>query len=281
MKSFLTLPVIFTVSLALSDRPAFKNKNALSLHPRDTNTSCATLHMIVARGSLESQGEGATAAVANDVQSQIPGSDSEAVVYPATLENYVYSESDGVAAMTSLITSYEARCPNSKIALLGYSQGAQVVGDVLCGTSETYWNSTAPVMSKNIIASIQFGDPSFVLNQPQDVGNATKGGIFPRNNTAACPTSIMKSYCNFNDTFCDSGSSLKVHESYIYVYGDAATQWIVGNFGAVNGTNSTSGGGSASGANSTLTSNASGLERLGGWYLTGTLGLMFFAACLV
>jgi acetylxylan esterase len=86
-------------------------------------TACATgVHMIIARASTEAPGPGIIGAVATQVQQSVPGSDSEAVDYPATLTNYVASEASGVAAMQKLIESYVARCPNSKIALLGYSQ---------------------------------------------------------------------------------------------------------------------------------------------------------------
>jgi hypothetical protein len=78
--------------------------------------------MIVARASTEQPGEGIIGAVATQVQQSVPGSDSEAVDYPATLNDYTFSESAGVSAMKSLIQSYVARCPSSKIALLGYSQ---------------------------------------------------------------------------------------------------------------------------------------------------------------
>ena len=72
------------------------------------------------------------------------------------------------------------------------------------------------------------GDPSHVPGLPQDVGNSTKTGIFPRNNTAACASmaSITQSYCNSNDTFCDSGSSIPVHLSYVQVYGSQAAKFI-------------------------------------------------------
>jgi acetylxylan esterase len=83
--------------------------------------------MIVARASTEQPGEGIIGAVATQVQQEVPGSDSEAVVYPATLTDYLNSEASGVAAMTLLIQSYVARCPSSKIALLGYSQVCSVL----------------------------------------------------------------------------------------------------------------------------------------------------------
>lgn len=58
---------------------------------------------------------------------QIPGSDSVAVVYPATLQNYQSSESQGVSAMMSDIQGYVQACPNSKIVLMGYSQVSSLI----------------------------------------------------------------------------------------------------------------------------------------------------------
>jgi len=101
-----------------------------------TRQSCASgVHVIVARASTEAPGQGIIGAVADEIVERIPGSDSVAVVYPATLTNYLSSESQGVAAMTKLIENYVADCPDSKIVLMGYSQGAHVTGDVLCGSS--------------------------------------------------------------------------------------------------------------------------------------------------
>jgi acetylxylan esterase len=78
--------------------------------------------MIVARASTEPPGQGIIGAVATSVQGMTPGSDTEGVDYPATLQNFNTSEPAGTIAMTKLITEYAASCPNSKIALLGYSQ---------------------------------------------------------------------------------------------------------------------------------------------------------------
>jgi acetylxylan esterase len=77
------------------------------------------------------------------------------------------------------------------------------------------------------------GDPSHVPGQPQDIGTSEKNGVFPRVNTAACAPSaaITASFCNDNDEFCDSGTSLQVHESYVQVFGTQAAQFIVGKVG--------------------------------------------------
>lgn len=92
----------------------------VELAPR---AACATgLHMIVARASTEAAGEGIIGTVATAVKLRVSGSDSESVVYPASLTDYVNSETQGITAMTKLIRDYTARCPTTKIALLGYSQ---------------------------------------------------------------------------------------------------------------------------------------------------------------
>lgn len=113
-----------------------------------STSACVTgqaVHMIIARASLEPAGTGIIGQVATQVQQQLPGSDLEAVDYPATLDNYPQSEAAGVAAMTTLATSYAARCPSSKLVLMGYSQGAQVTMDTLCGTDMTSFNKTQPI----------------------------------------------------------------------------------------------------------------------------------------
>ncbi len=97
-----------------------------------TNCTTTGVHMIIARASTEQPGTGIIGTVATQVQQQIPGSDVVAVDYPATLENYVTSESQGVVAMTKLIMDYASACPNSKIVLMGYSQ-------VRGGKSRTLW----------------------------------------------------------------------------------------------------------------------------------------------
>ena len=91
--------------------------------------------MFVARGSTEPQGEGVESSVVSSVQKSIPGSNGEGINYPATLTDYLNSESEGVTSMTQAIQSYTQACPDGKYALMGFSQGAQVVGDVLGGAA--------------------------------------------------------------------------------------------------------------------------------------------------
>ncbi|KAI6374790.1 hypothetical protein MCOR25_003054 [Pyricularia grisea] len=195
---------------------------------------CATsLHMIAARGSLEAPGAGFIGKVAKDVVAALPGSDFEPLVYPATLNNYTTSEQNGTEAMLNAIIDYATRCPQSKIAIMGYSQGAQVSADAICGTSESTpfaeTQALVPEFSSKVVAIVLMGDPSRVKGASFNQGNSTKNGVFPRKNVAGCGdmASRMVSYCDEDDLFCDSGKSLDVHVLYVQRYGDAAVKFIL------------------------------------------------------
>lgn len=93
-------------------------------------------YIIVARGSNEDPGEGAASAVADLVEGLVPGSASVAVDYPATITGPLYPESvtQGMNDATAKITAYVDACgAASKIVLVGYSQGGNVLTNVLAG----------------------------------------------------------------------------------------------------------------------------------------------------
>ena len=112
---------------------------AHSAPPQARATTCYSgLYMIVACGTNES-GEGRSAAVADAVAAQIPDSGSVAVDYPASVVNPPYPESvaDGVTDAVSKIEAYVSACAaTSRIALIGFSQGGNVLTDVLAGGTD-------------------------------------------------------------------------------------------------------------------------------------------------
>ncbi|OHX00006.1 carbohydrate esterase family 5 protein [Colletotrichum incanum] len=182
-------------------------------------TACATgVHIIVARASTERPGTGVIGAIANNVQARIPGSDIEAVDYPAELNPYKPSQKAGVTAMTKLVQDYAAACPQTQMVLMGYSQGAHVTADVMCGTSEDGFEPTQPQaadVTDKVAAILLMGDPSHVNGQPFNQGTSQNNGVFPRQNTGGCDAvaSKMVSFCNTGDPYCDRGRNLQVHLS--------------------------------------------------------------------
>lgn len=79
-----------------------------------------------------------------------------------------------------MVTSYQACCPDSQIVLLGYSQGAQVTADFLCGRSSAGFPPTpayAPLVADAVSAIVLMGDPTFVKAQSWDRGNASNVSV--------------------------------------------------------------------------------------------------------
>jgi acetylxylan esterase len=102
-------------------------------------TTCYSgVYMIVACGTEET-GEGRSSQVADAVAKQIPDSGSVAVNYPASVANPPYPESlsEGITDATQKIQAYVSACGSaSRIVLIGFSQGGNVMTDVMAGGSD-------------------------------------------------------------------------------------------------------------------------------------------------
>ena len=146
----LSLALTTLASASTLSYPHYPRANSSTSSTSSACVPAGAIHMIVARASTEAPGEGIIGSVATMVKASLPGSDSEAVEYPATLTQYQASEASGVAAMQKLVQAYAEKCPGSKMAVMGYSQGAQVAADVMCGTSETGFAGNTQALSANI-----------------------------------------------------------------------------------------------------------------------------------
>jgi hypothetical protein len=103
---------------------------------------------------------------------QIAGCTHYGIPYPAIADgsvvDYNKSESAGIKAMRDAITvsstktsskiisvghslkhfqTFHDSCPKTPMAVMGYSQGAQVVSDTLCGRSEKYYFGNTPALT--------------------------------------------------------------------------------------------------------------------------------------
>lgn len=208
--------------------------------PPPPGTGCAAVHIITARASTEPPGEGITGALVTQIVNTSAQTVSRAAVnYPATLTNYASSSAQGVSALKTQLTNQVQACPNQKIVLAGYSQGAHVVLDVLGGGGGGSLGPTTPPISSSIAdhvtAVVTFGDPRHVVNQPYDLGTSRRNGLFPRTSTQLQVLSGFASrihaWCDANDTFCDSGFSTIVHLTYLDRYQNAAASFVLGRIG--------------------------------------------------
>lgn len=232
-RSLLVTPLVFGACLAGEPDPATEAAD-------QSATTCVDVAIITARASTEAAGEGITGNLVTQIINTSTQNISRASVsYPATLNNYNSSSLQGINALKSQLTTEVTNCPNEKIVLLGYSQGAHVVLDVLGGGQGGSLGTATPPIASNISSHVTavatFGDPRHVTNQSFDLGTSTRNGLFPRSATQLQVlsgfASRINAWCDANDEFCASGNSLNVHLTYLNRYQTAATNFVLGKIG--------------------------------------------------
>ena len=206
-------------------------------HAVPSSGGCAQVSIITARASTENAGEGITGALVTQVVNASTQTVSRAAVsYPATLNNYNNSSLQGINALKTQLTNLVNSCPNTKVVLMGYSQGAHVVGDVLGGGQGGSLGTATPAIAANIsshvVAVATFGDPRHVASGPNfNAGTATRNGRFPRSAAQVSALNAfsprIRSWCDTNDTFCAGGNSVNVHLTYLNRYQNAAASFVL------------------------------------------------------
>lgn len=152
-----------------------------SASPLTERQSCPPVHIFGARETTVPQGYGTSAGLVNSIQSAYPGSTKEAIVYPACGGqsncggvSYDNSASQGTAAVVRAVTNLNQRCPDTKIVLVGYSQGGQIMDNALCGGAGATLTGNA---LKAVKAAIFMGDPHNVAGLPYNVGTCRAKGV--------------------------------------------------------------------------------------------------------
>jgi hypothetical protein len=171
---------------------------------------CADIETIAVRATTERQGGGIVAGpLASALQDQLDQTvQTHDLVYPASF-NYQSSKRQGVTALRARLQQTSAACPGIEFVLIGYSQGADVIGDTIA-------SGNVPAADQ-IGAIAMFGDPAFNSREPFATGNFRVGtnGIFARATGAFGDlTDSVVSFCNRDDTFCQRGSSGTGHFRY-------------------------------------------------------------------
>ena len=190
-----------------------------------------------ARGTDEAPGMGGTVSIVQSMfqhDSNLPIW-SDALVYPAvaytTTNSYLTSVNAGVVQLRRTIEDLVTRCQFTTIVLVGYSQGAHVIGDVLAASDGI---RLSPQARQRIAGVALFGDPTYRPGEPWDAaGDGKGGGLFERPagafaswtqlafpsvaSTSPVQTSIIRSYCFTGDRWCQKGlgpDAGTIHESY-------------------------------------------------------------------
>jgi hypothetical protein len=130
-----------------------------------------------------------------------------AVKYPATAIAPIYpiSQHDGTVNLKNLVTSLGSTCSSAtRFVLVGYSQGAHVIGDALASDSG---NRIAAAYRSRIAAVVFFGDPTYRKGEPFNAGGATGTGTWPRAAGVLSEfNSRLRSYCYAGDKWCQNAS---------------------------------------------------------------------------
>jgi acetylxylan esterase len=173
--------------------------------------SCSDVHIFLARGWNEDY-PGRQGTLVDDICAELSADscDYEDIVYDAASDAYCTAVEGGDTNGIDQINAYYAKCPNAKLVLSGYSEGSNIVGDILSGgTCATFTPlSTTEGAGCNIAAALLWGDPWHAPNQAYNYlnGTAGQGEMGNRSSTEMeildFYTPRLRSYCQYDDLVC-------------------------------------------------------------------------------
>ncbi|KAK6953600.1 hypothetical protein Daesc_005905 [Daldinia eschscholtzii] len=208
--------------------------------------TCTDVHIFLSRGNNEPY-PGRQGKLVQAICSGLESCDYEDIAFNNALEvEYCGAVEEGRKAGVEQITAYNKRCPNSKLVVSGYSQGAHVVGDILGGGGGVFFQGcttpTAPGLDSKsapgnaIAAALLFGDTRHTENQPfNTLEGASISGLFPRSGQQLAGLNsfagVLRDWCQGDDPICAAGdgkrkTNVEHHLNYFDVYSGAAAEWV-------------------------------------------------------
>jgi cutinase len=178
---------------------------------------CPDTQVVFARGTGEDPGVGPTGqAFVDALRGRLGGKSLD--VYPV---NYPASDQwstglDGIRDARSHVANEASTCPNTKMVLGGYSQGAAVAGFLTSATvpdsvpkdvdPATIPKPLDPALANHVAAVVLFGTPNAramnFLGQPQ----VTIGPLYQSKTIQVCAV---------EDPVCSDGMNFSAHNSYV------------------------------------------------------------------
>jgi cutinase len=152
--------------------------------------------VVFARGTFEPPGIGATGqAFVDSLRAQVGGKslDVYPVNYPASLD--FATAADGVIDASNKVRDMAASCPNTKMVLGGYSQGAAVIGYITEDAIPAGFTLPAgitgpmpPGVADHVAAAALFGKPStgFLNGIDRDAPPITIGHLYSAKTIDLC-----------------------------------------------------------------------------------------------
>lgn len=172
--------------------------------PTASAAECKDIEVVFARGTDEPAGIGVVGkALVDSLRPLVKGKSigTYAVKYPASWD--FMAAANGANDASAHVQSTAAKCPDTKIVLGGYSQGAAVI-DVITTSPVAGLGFRAPMppaVAKNVAAVAVFGNPSARVGQPLTIMSSLYGA-----KTA--------DLCNTKDPICSRGNDFGAHTRY-------------------------------------------------------------------
>ena len=169
--------------------------------PSATAASCPDVDVVFARGTTEPPGVGGVGqAFVDSLRPQVGGRSVGVypVNYPAT-NDFANSIPAGAGDASAHVQSEAASCPNTRMVLGGYSQGAAVIDRI----TETM----PPAVADHVAAVAVFGNPKSMLSRSLGAGR------LPAISSLYAPKTI--DLCVPGDPICGDGGSMAQHVRYV------------------------------------------------------------------
>ncbi|CZT25098.1 related to acetylxylan esterase precursor [Ramularia collo-cygni] len=204
--------------------------------------SCPNIHIFGARETTAPAGYGTGGEFIDLILNAYSGATAEAIDYPAQGDGlYASSVQQGTKNIASQINSFNTKCPDSKLVVVGYSQGAQIGDNALCGGGDPNQgiSDTKALLTSSASAAVKAiiwaGNPrnSPVEKSAFGHGSCTASGFDPRPSGFSCSIfqARIRSYCDAADPYCCNGSDAAAHQAYGQVYGQDALTFVKSKLG--------------------------------------------------
>lgn len=179
------------------------------------------VRIVIVRGTLEPVEGSSLETLAQSIDERIGGRASIDVLdYPASWKSG--SEARGVNMLIATLNAQARACPSTRTVVLGYSQGAMVVGDALSAPEARFNDDNGQSLSAQALANIAvvelFGDPRFDASADYGAGSYDRSvdgilGARDGDDLRALQGRIV-SYCNADDFACQLGGHDDAHGLY-------------------------------------------------------------------